>query len=202
MKSNYLVMAFAIMFALHGSIAQQISTTETPSQESFQAGIAAGSTPSTTTPYQESFEVGIDQKSKSSIETPSQTTFAVGDSESAQITPPAQTTSRVVPTQMYNNISIANALKKGDALHILVANNGTIAADLANWKLVTDNRNLNFTFPIFALMPQAMVTIHTHNGTNTVSDLYGSNFMWNGTHEIKLLDDNGKLVYDYLIGTP
>jgi predicted metal-dependent enzyme (double-stranded beta helix superfamily) len=101
---------------------------------------------------------------------------------------------------MYNNIGIANALKEGDALHVLVANNGTNAANLANWRLVTDNRNLTFTFPIFTLMPKTMVTIHTHKGNNTVSDLYGSNFMWNGTNEIKLLDANGKLVYDYRIG--
>jgi Lamin Tail Domain len=198
MKSIYLTISIVIIFLMHGSFAQLISTTDTPSQESFQAGSNPGSTPSTMTPSQGGFEVGISQKSTSTIQTPSQMTFAGGNNESAQISSPIQT-SGSIPTQMYN-ISIANALKEGDALHVLVANNGTNAADLANWKLVTDNQNLTFTFPVFILMPRAMVTIHTHEGNNTVSDLHGSNFMWNGTHEIKLLDNNGMLVYDYRIG--
>ncbi|MDD1753526.1 MAG: lamin tail domain-containing protein [Methanotrichaceae archaeon] len=219
MKSIYLLISIAIMFLIHGSIAQLISTTDTPYQGSFQAGITQGSTPSTMTPYQGSFqagfdlrstpstmtpyqgsfEVGTNQKSTSTIQTPSQMTFAGGNNESTQIMPPVQASGNV-PAQMYN-ISIANALKEGDALHVLVANNGTTAMDLANWRLVTDNRNLTFTFPIFTLMPRAMVTIHTHEGNNTASDLHGSNFMWNGTREIKLLDNNGMLVYDYRIGT-
>ncbi len=98
------------------------------------------------------------------------------------------------------NITIVNALKEGTALHVLVANNGTTATNLTSWKLVTDNNNSTFTFPVFTLKPKAMVTIHTHNGNNTATDLYGSNFMWNGTHEIKLLNKNGMMVYDYRIG--
>lgn len=97
------------------------------------------------------------------------------------------------------NITIANALKEGTALHVLVANNGTNTSDLTNWKLVTDNNNSAFTFPSFMLKPNAIVTVHTHKGNNTATDLYGSNFMWNGTHEIKLLNNNGMLVYDYRI---
>lgn len=97
------------------------------------------------------------------------------------------------------NVTIANALKEGTALHVLVANNGTAAANLTSWKLVTDN-NSSFTFPVFTLDPKAIVTVHTHKGNNTATDLYGSNFMWNGTHEIKLLDMNGMQVYDYRIG--
>lgn len=96
------------------------------------------------------------------------------------------------------NVTIANALKEGTALHVLVANNGTTAADLTSWKLMTDN-NSTFTFPAFMLKPNAIVTVHTHKGNNTATDLYGSNFMWNGTQEIKLLDENGMQVYDYRI---
>jgi hypothetical protein len=98
------------------------------------------------TPSQGSFQIGT-QKSTPTTQTPSQMTFAGGVKESGQISSPIQT-SGSVPTQMYN-ISIPNALKEGDALHVLVANNGTIAADLANWKLVTDNGKLTFTFPVF-----------------------------------------------------
>jgi hypothetical protein len=198
MKSTCLIISIVIMFLIHGSFAQLVSTTDTPSQGSFLAGINKGSTPSSMTPYQGSFEAGTSQKSTSTTQTPSQMTFAGGNNESSQISSPVQT-SGSVPIQM-SNIIIANALKEGDALHVLVANNGTTAADLANWKLVTDNRNLTFTFPVFTLIPKAMVTIHTHEGKNLASDLYGSNFMWNGTNEIRLLDNNGMLVYDYRIG--
>jgi hypothetical protein len=161
------------MFLIHGSFAQLVSTTDIPSQSMFRAGYF-GSTPSTITP--------------------SQMTFGGGNNIAPQISSPIS-----VPTQMHN-ISIANALNEGDALHVLVANNGINAIDLANWKLVTDNQNLAFTFPVFTLTPRTMVTIHTHKGNNTMSDLYGSNFVWNGTSEIKLLDNNGMLVYDYRIG--
>lgn len=98
------------------------------------------------------------------------------------------------------NVTIINALKEGEALHVLVANNETTAMDLTSWKLTTDNNNSTFVFPVFMLKPKAVVTIHTHKGNNTATDLYGSNFMWNGTHEIKLLDKNGTMVYDYRIG--
>jgi hypothetical protein len=177
MKSIYLLISIAIMFLIHGSFAQLVSTTDIPSQSMFRAGYF-GSTPSTITP--------------------SQMTFGGGNNMAPQISSPVQIGGSA-PTQMHN-ISIANALKEGDALHVLVANNGINAIDLANWKLVTDNQNLAFTFPVFTLMPRAMVTIHTHKGNNTMSDLYGSNFMWNGTSEIKLLDNNGMLIYDYRIG--
>ena len=85
-------------------------------------------------------------------------TFAGGNNITTQISSPIQI-SGSVPTQTHN-ISIANALKEGDVLHVLVANNGIAAVDLANWKLVTDNQDLTFTFPAFTLMPKTMVTIH------------------------------------------
>ena len=198
MKSIYLIIAIVTMFLIHGSFAQLISTTDTPSQGSFQAGINVGSTPSTMTPSQGSFQAGINVGSTPSTMTASQGSFEMGLGQKSTST---IQTSESFPTQMYN-ISIANALKEDNALHVLVANNGTTAADLADWKLVTDNQNLTFTFPVFILMPRAIVTIHAHEGKNLASDLYGSNFVWNGTHDIKLLDNNGMLVYDYLIGAP
>lgn len=98
------------------------------------------------------------------------------------------------------NVTIVNALEEGEALHVLVANNETTAANLTSWRLMTDNNNSTFTFPVFTLKPKAVVTIHTHKRNNTATDLYGSNFMWNGTHEVKLFDKSGSLVYDYRIG--
>ncbi len=196
MKSVYLIISIMIIFLIHGSFAQLMSTT--PSQGSFLASTYTGSTPSTMTPSQGNFQLGTPQPSTSAIQTPSQMTFAGGNKEPTQISSPIQIGGSV-PTQL-RNINIANALKEGYALHVLVANNETTAADLTNWKLVTDNQNLSFTFPVFTLMPKAVVTIHSHEGNNTASDLYGSNFMWNGTSEIKLIDNNGMLAYDYRIG--
>ncbi len=99
------------------------------------------------------------------------------------------------------NVTIVKALQEGTALHVLVANNDTTAVNLTNWKLMTDNNQSTFTFPVFTLNPRAVVTIHTHKGNNSATDLYGSNFMWNGTHEIKLLNMNGMQVYDYRISS-
>lgn len=99
-----------------------------------------------------------------------------------------------------HNVTIVNALKEGTALHVLVANNATTEMNLTNWRLVTDNNNATFTFPIFMLEQGKIVTIHTHKNNNTAADLFGSNFMWNGTNEIKLLDAHGSLVNDYHIG--
>ncbi len=99
-----------------------------------------------------------------------------------------------------HNVTIVNALKEGTALHVLVANNATTEMNLTNWRVVTDNNNATFTFPIFMLEQGKIVTIHTHKNNNTAEDLFGSNFMWNGTNEIKLLDDHGSLVSDYHIG--
>ncbi len=98
------------------------------------------------------------------------------------------------------NVTIKDALKEGDVLHVIVANNGTTAMNLTNWRLVTDNQNATFVFPVFMLKPSAVVTIHAHKNNNTATDLFGSNFLWNGTREIRLLDDSGMMVYDYHIG--
>ena len=97
------------------------------------------------------------------------------------------------------NVTIVKALQEGTAMHVWVANNGTAAANLTNWKLVTDNNMSTFTFPVFTLNPNAVVTIHAHKGNNTATDLYGSNFTWNGTHDVKLLNMSGMQVYDYRI---
>ena len=97
------------------------------------------------------------------------------------------------------NVTIVKALQEGTAMHVWVANNGTTASNLTSWKLVTDNNMSTFTFPVFTLNPNAVVTIHAHKGNNSATDLYGSNFMWNGTHDVKLLNMNGMQVYDYRI---
>lgn len=98
------------------------------------------------------------------------------------------------------NITIADVLQEGTALHVVVANNGTTAQDLTGWQLITDNPlNSTYVFPTFALMPMSTATVHTHINNNTATDLYGSGFMWSGTNDVKLFDNGGILVYDYII---
>ena len=98
-------------------------------------------------------------------------------------------------------VTISKVLKEGDALHVLVANNGTVAADLTDWKL-TLNKGVNeYIFPSFTLNPNSIVTVHTHKNLNTATDLYGSNFTWNGTRDVELIDQTGKLVSEYALPT-
>ena len=102
MKEVCIIFWIAISLSIPCSFAQLISTTETPSQGSYEAGINLGSIPSTETPSQGSFEVGAKQMTSRSL-TPSQATFALRNA----------TLGGSEITQMYN-INIANALKEGD----------------------------------------------------------------------------------------
>jgi hypothetical protein len=44
-----------------------------------------------------------------------------------------------------------------------------------------------------------MVTVHTHSNPNTATDLFGSNFVWNGTRDVELIDQKGMLVSEYTL---
>ena len=116
-------------------------------------------------------------------ETPSQGVFETTD---------AQTASGGSPT--VQNVTIFKVLKETDALHVLVANNGTIVADLTGWKLTLNKGASEYIFPSFTLNPNSVVTVHAHMNANTATDLYGSNFTWNGTRDVELMDQTGMLV--------
>ena len=94
-------------------------------------------------------------------------------------------------------VVIIHALKEGTALHVIIANNGTAPADLTGWKLY--NGTTIFVFPAFTLNPGATVTVHTHQGNNTATDLYGSNFYWNGTQTVTLMNSRSLLVSIYTL---
>ena len=143
--------------------AQSISTTGTPSQEGFADGISAG----------------VEQVTPAT-ETPSQGVFETTDAQTAS---GSSTAGR--------DVTISKVLKEGDALHVLIANNGTIAVDLTDWKLTLNKGASEYIFPSFTLNPNYMVTVHTHKNVNTATDLYGSNFTWNGTHDVELMDQTG-----------
>ena len=98
-------------------------------------------------------------------------------------------------------MTISEVLKEGDALHVLIANNGTVAADLTGWKLTLNKGTSEYIFPNFTLNPNSMVTVHTHMNVNTAKDLYGSNFTWNGTRDVELMDTSGNMVSQNILPT-
>jgi len=89
----------------------------------------------------------------------------------------------------------------GDALDVVVANDGTAPASLVDWKLTLNKGASTYIFPNFALNPNTVVTIHAIAGANTATDLFGSNFSWNGTRDVELLDQTGTQVGEYTLPT-
>jgi hypothetical protein len=190
-----------------------MSTTETPSQGGFEAGIVQ-TNPISETPSQGSFRIGLNQtnsvaqtpsqggfeagivQTTPTSETPSQGAFAVGGN---QTTSTAGTPSEASYTGSTagNNVTISKVIKESSALHVIVANNGTAPANLTAWKLALNNGTSAYLFPNFMLQPMATVTVHTHMNANTPTDLYGSNFTWNGTRDVELIDSMGKMVSEY-----
>ena len=137
------------------------------------------------TPYQEGFTSGVIQ-STPATETAAQVGFETTDTQTGS-------------SKARSNVTISKVLKEGDALHVLVANNGTIAADLTDWKLTLNKGVSEYIFPSFVLGPDSIVTVHTHKNVNTATDLYGSNFTWNGSRDVELVDPTGKLMSEYAL---
>lgn len=204
----YPIICIAVIFSMTTCFAQSISTTGTPSQEGFAAGTSASIayTPSTGTPFQIGFDTGVTQTTPAT-ETPFQAGFDTGVTQTTSTTEtPSEvgfetTDAQTGSTTAGYNVAISKVLKESDALHVLVANNGTIAAVLTDWKLTLNKGASEYIFPSFTLNPNSMVTVHTHKNANTATDLYGSNFSWNGTRDVELIDQTGKLVSEYELPT-
>ncbi|VVB64869.1 Lamin Tail Domain protein [uncultured archaeon] len=214
---KYLTIWIAVIFSISGSFAQSVSTSETPSQGGFIAGIVQttpiGETPSqgafrvglnqtnsiAPTPSQGGFEAGIVQTTPTT-ETPSQGAFVVGVN---QTTSTGETLTQVNYTgsTVRNDLTILKVIKESDALHVIVANNGTGPVNLTDWKLALNNGSSTYLFPNFMLKPMSTVTVHTHMDANTPTDLYGSNFTWNGTRDVELIDRMGEMVSEYSLHT-
>ena len=217
MNWKYLTIWIAVIFSISGSFAQSISTTETPSQGGFVTGIVQ-TNPTSLTPSQGSFRIGLNQ-TNSVAQTPSQGGFEAGitqttpttetPSQGAFIVGVNQTTSTgETPSQASytglttkDNVTISKAIKEGSALHVIVANNGIAPTNLTAWKLALNNGTSTYLFPNFMLQPMATVTVHTHMNADTPTDLYGSNFTWNGTRDVELIDSMGKMVSEYNLNT-
>lgn len=215
MNWKYSTILIFVILSISSSFAQSISTSETPSQGGFEAGVVQ-TTPTTETPSQGAFRIGLNQ-TNAIAQTPSQGGFEAG---LVQTTPTTETPSQEAfaadvnqtasagetPSQANhtgsttgNGVAISKVVKESDALHVMVANNGTVSANLTAWKLALNNGTNTYQFPNFMLQPMAAVTVHTHMNADTPTDLYGSNFTWNGTRDVELIDNMGKLVSEYRI---
>jgi hypothetical protein len=217
LKWKYLTVWIVFVLSISGSFAQSVSTTETPSQGGFAAGVAQ-TTPTSETPSQGSFRVGLNQ-TYSNAQTPSQGGFIAGvvqttpttetPSQGAFLVGVNQTTSTAeIPSQAIytgstarENVTISKVIKEDNALHVIVADNGTAPVNLTDWKLELNNGSSMYLFPNFMLQPMATVTVHTHMNADTPTDLYGSNFTWNGTRDVELIDSMGKMVSEYNLNT-
>ena len=193
MKYIYSIICIAVIFSMTCSaFAQSMSTSGTSTQNGFADGIPAGIGQMSSTseaPFQIGFETGNAQPTSTSSQAGVKTTTAT----SSQPVSGASTAAY--------NVTISKALKEGDALDVVVANDGTAPASLMDWKL-TLNKGVNtFIFPNFALNPNTVITIHANTSANTATDLFGSNFSWNGTRDVELLDQTGKQVSEYTLPT-
>jgi hypothetical protein len=211
LKLKYLTIWIAVIFSISGAFAQSISTTETPSQGGFAAGIVQ-TNPTTETPSQGAFRVGLNQtisipqtpsqggfeagivQITPTTETPSQGAFAVGVNQTIS-TGETPSQESYIGSTVNNYVAISKVFKESDALQVIVANNGTAPANLTAWKLaLNDGTSTTYLFPNFMLQSMATVTVHSKMNANTPKDLYGSNFTWNGTHDVELVDSMGKMV--------
>ena len=172
------------------AFAQSMSTSGTTSQQGFADGIPAGIGQMSSTseaPFQIGFEKGNAQSTSTSFQAGVKTTTSDQPVSGAS-------------TAAYN-VTISKALEEGDALDVVVANDGTAPASLMDWKL-TLNKGVNtYIFPNFAINPNTVVTIHANTSANTPTDLFVSNFSWNGTRDVELLDQTGKQVSEYTLPT-
>jgi hypothetical protein len=48
----------------------------------------------------------------------------------------------------------------------------------------------------------ATVTVHSQMNANTPKDLYGTNFTWNGTHDVELVNSMGEMVGEIQLAQP
>ena len=193
MKYIYSIICIAVIFSMTCSaFAQSMSTSGTTSQQGFADGIPAGIGQMSST-SEAPFQIGFDTANAQPTSTSSQAGVKTTTATSSQPVSGASTAGY--------NVTISKALKEGDALDVVVANDGTAPASLMDWKL-TLNKGVNtFTFPNFALNPNTVITIHANTSANTATDLFGSNFPWNGTRDVELLDQTGKQVSEYTLPT-
>lgn len=191
MRYIYSTICIAVILSMTCSaFAQSMSTSGTSTQQGFADGIPAGigqGSSTSETPFQMGFETGIGQ--------PKSTSFRAGVKTTTSSQPVSGGS-----TAGYN-VTISKTLKEGDYLAVVVANDGTTPANLMDWKLTLNKGVSTYVFPNFAINPNTIVTIHANTSANTATDLFGSNFPWNGTRDVELLDQTGMQVSEYTLPT-
>jgi Lamin Tail Domain len=221
LKIIYLALWIVISSSFCISFVQDVGIAQTPSQMAFDVGLLP-TMPGTQTPSQQAFALRGNQtiavigtptqqtfelrgsQSTLGTETPTQQAFALrsiqptveSGTSAHQASPAAGSYQPVAP-----NVTISEVVKETDELKVMVANNMKVPANLTSWKLMLNNGTTTYEFPDFILQPNEMVAIHTQAGADTSTDLFRSNFMWNGTQDIELLNEKGFLVSEYRIVT-
>lgn len=191
MKRISLAVLIAAASLICVSLAQNIDVTQTPSQGAFEVGVPH-TFPGTETPSMQAYRIGTPQRSPGT-ETPSQQAYQTGNQTATGAQP------GVVAPLAEGAASIYNLVKEGDGLQTMVINSGVAAVNMTGWRLALNNGTAIYAFPNFALEPGALVTVHPQDGTNTSTDLFGSNFGWNETRYVELLDESGAIVSEYAL---
>ena len=175
--------------SIFGDSGFQTTPAETPSQQIFKIGL--NSSQGTQTPTQSAYEIGL---SPTSLGTPTQSASQAGIHQATPETPTIEGGSIVV-----NKAMISGVAKEGDGMLVKVVGNGTSSAtNLTSWRLALNNgTNTTYTFPDFTLQPNSVVSVHTQKGKNSPNDLFGSNFIWNGTRDVELLNSTGTQISEY-----
>ena len=193
MKYIYSIICIGVIFSMTCSaFAQSMSTSGTSTQNGFADGIPAGIGQMSST-SEAPFQIGFDTGNAQPKSTSSQAGVKTTTTTSSQPVSGASTAAY--------NVTISKALKEGDALDVVVANDGTAPASLMDWKLTLNKGVSTYIFPNFAINPNTVVTIHANTSANTATDLFGSNFSWNGTRDVELLDQTGMQVSEYTLPT-
>ena len=192
MKYIYPIICIAVIFSMTCSaFAQSMSTTGTTSQQGFADGIPAGIGQGSSTseaPFQLGFETGNAQSTSTSFQAGAKTTTTNSQPVSGG-------------SNAGYNVTISKALRAGDYLDVVLANDGTAPANLMDWKLTLNKGVSTYIFPNFAINPNTIITIHANTSANTATDLFGSNFPWNGARDVELLDQTGMQVSEYTLPT-
>jgi hypothetical protein len=216
---KYLALGIVISSLFCISVVLDVGMAQTPSQMAFDVGLLP-TMPGTQTPSQQTFVLRGNQ-TIAVIGTPSQQTFELRGSQSTlgtetpmqqafvlrSVQPAVESGTSVQQGSpaagsyppVATNVTISEVVKETDELKVMVANYMIVPANLTSWKLMLNNGTKTYEFPNFILQPNGMVAIHTQAGADTPTDLFGSNFMWNGTQDIELSNEKEFLVSEYRI---
>ena len=208
LKLIYLAFWVVFTFSITNSLAQLTDVSETPTQGIFGDSGFHTTTPAET-PSQQVFEIGLN--SSSGTQTPTQSAYEIGLAPTSLGTPtqsadqagisqaPPETPAINGGSIVANTVMISGVTKEGDGMLVKVEGNGTSSAtNLTSWRLALNNEtNTTYTFPDFTLQPKSVVSVHTQKGENTPNDLFGSNFIWNGTRDVELLNSAGTQISKY-----